>query len=184
MSLSDKLALRTFPTRDVTLCLDADLSSQRDTLMAKIDSARKDSRARSGISGLQRQIAELEASMRASLVVIRVTGLPYAEYNKIMRAHPPKKGQLSNFNPETFYSDLVYKSAALVDGDQVQPLVDVARSEWDQLVASLTDGEFDMLAGAALEVNRERGRQIGFLGGTSNETPSSSETSESPEASE
>lgn len=185
MTFSEKLAKRTFPTRDVKLCLDAGLVAERDAVMAQIRQTQgPDARVRSGAGVLQKRAAELEEQMRESLITIRVTGLPYALYNKIMRNHPPRKGKAEAFNPESFYSDLVYKSSSLVEGETLQPLTEVPRAEWDQLIESLTDGEFDILAGAALEVNRERGRQIGFFETDSGTTPTSSETSESPDPSE
>lgn len=185
MSLSEKLAKRTFPTKDVQLCLDAALSAERDALMAELSAARKKSDARlsSTSKGLTKQVAELEDQMRAATITIRITGMPFAEYNKIMRAHPPRSGRQEVFDPETFYPDVAYKAGSLVEGDQVTKLSESPRAEWDELMGVLTDGEFDALALAVNSVNRTLSG-VGFLGRSSEQTDDSDETSGSPETSE
>lgn len=186
MSLADKISKRTFPTKDVVLCLDAALAAERDALVVELAQARKSSEGRlasSPVTALTKKINALEEQMRDSLVTIRVTGMPFAEYNKVMRAHPPRKGKQEAYNVETFFPDIVYKSGALVEGDQVTKLADSPRSEWDALVDVLTDKEFDVLVESVIATNRTL-QEVGFLARGSATTDASSGTSDSPETSE
>jgi hypothetical protein len=187
MSLSEKISKRTFPTTEVKFCLDAALSAERDQALRDLADARATDSGRlaSNVAGAaQKRVAELEKAMQDSIVTVRVVGLPFAEYNKIMRAHPPRKGKPEGLNPETFFPDVVYKSGWLVeDGKDPIKLADTPRSEWDALVAVLTDAEFDDLAKAVNVVNRTL-QEVGFLGRGSGKTEDSSGTSESPAPSE
>lgn len=185
MSLSDKIAKRTFPTQDVVLCLDGELSQEREKALQAVADARKNNRlAGGGVKAVLDRVADIESRMKDSIVTVRVVGLPFAQYNKIQHAHPPRKGHMEAFNPLTFFTDVVYKSSLLVvpDTDPV-PLTATPRKEWDEFVDALTDAEFGQLARAVAEVNNT-GREYGFLGRPSEATLDSSATSESPEISE
>lgn len=179
MSLSDKLQHRTFPTKDVTLCLDAALSAERDAAMAELVKAREDDAKRlagNAARPIQKRIDDIEERMRDSLVTLRVTGLPFAEYNKCVHANPPRKGKQEAFNPTTFFLYVARKSAKYIDDSGAH---DISPEEWEQIEAGLTDGEHDTLANAVIEVNRTQGLQgVGFLGRASGTTPDSSETSD------
>jgi hypothetical protein len=163
MSYADKISKRTFPTRDVVLCLDAALSAERDAAIAEVtrlsqvqEKAREagSSRMRNPeLAAAQKKVAELEERMRDSLVTIRVTGVKYAEYNSIQFAHKPRKGHNEAYNPISFFPDLVYKSSYEIDGETVTKLTDTPRSAWDALVEELTDAEFTELANAVIAVN-------------------------------
>jgi hypothetical protein len=186
MSLADKISKRTFPTKDVVLCLDAALGAERDAALAELAEARSRDSGRlasNTTAPLVQKVNEIEDRLRDSLITIRVVGLPFAEYNKIMRAHPPRKGKQEAYNVETFFPDVVYKSGSLVEGDEVTKLTDSDRKEWDALVDLLTDKEFDVLVDAVLATNRTL-QEVGFLGRGSATTTDSSETSASPETSE
>jgi hypothetical protein len=188
MSLSEKISKRTFPTRDVTVCLDGQLSQEREKALAAVAEAneRKSDRLASdgGLKAALAKVAELEAAMRDSLVTIRVVGVPFALYNKIQHAHPPRKGHPEGFNPLTFFTDAIYESSLLIEADaDPVPLTDTPRKDWDAFVDSLTDAEFSQLARAVTDVNNT-GREFGFLGRISETIPDSSETSDSPETSE
>jgi hypothetical protein len=185
MSLSDKLQHRTFPTKDVVLCLDAALSAERDAAMAELVKANDPATRRLAGNGgreVQKRIDAIEDRMRESLVTLRITGLPFAEYNKCVHANPPRKGKQETFNPVTFFLYVARKSATYVEGDEALPISD---EDWAALEGALTDGEHDNLANAVIEVNRTQGLQgVGFLGRASATTTDSSETSAQPEPSE
>jgi hypothetical protein len=181
MSLADKISKRTFPTKDIVLCMDSALSAERDAAIVDLAAARKSGEGRlasSPTATLTKRIAELEEQMRDSLVTVRVVGMPFQAYNKIMAAHPPRKGKQEAYNVETFFPDVVYKAGSLVEGDQVTPLSDTPRGEWDSLVEVLTDKEFDALVEAVIATNRTM-QEVGFLARGSATTPDSSETSDS-----
>lgn len=163
MGYADKIGKRTFPTRDVVLCLGAGMSAERELALAEVarltreqDDAREagSSRMRNPqLAAARKKVANLEDRMRDSMVTIRVTGLPYAEYNSIQFAHKPRKGHNEAYNPISFFPDVVYKSSFEVDGDEVTKLSDTPRSAWDALVEGMTDAEFTELANAVIAVN-------------------------------
>jgi hypothetical protein len=186
MSLSDKLQHRTFPTKDVTLCLDAALSAERDAAMAELVKAKDADSGRlagNGTGAIQKRITEIESRMRDSLVTLRITGLPFADYNKAVHANPPRKGRQETFNPTTFFLYVARKSTQYID--EAGAAHDITGEEWDRIESGLTDGEHDNLATAVIEVNRTQGLQgVGFLGRASEKITGSLETSGSPELSE
>lgn len=169
-----KKRTRTYPHRDVTICLDAELAAERDELMKRVKGRKSPADVKA--------VRELEDRMRDSLLTIRVTGVPRAEYAKIQRAHPGKS-PLQAFDPDTFFMDFIYKKGFEVDGDTVTPLSSWNRSEWDEIADGLTDAEFTALAEAVHETNVQR-VETGFLFNGSALTEPSSQNSEQPEPGE
>lgn len=193
MSIADKIAKRTFPTLEVPICLDAALSAEYDSAVASVDRLSKaqrlaaeagSSRARNPELASARKTAdEVKARMRESTLVVRVVGVPFAEYNKIQRAHPGRKGHAEAFNPYTFFGDFLYKTATWREPDgEWEPISATAREQWDKLVDNLTDGEYEQLANAVHALNK-RPQTAAFLVDSAS-TRTSDETSESPETSE
>lgn len=187
MSLSEKLSKgRTFPTKDVQLCLDAALVAERDRAMEALADAVKKNTTDGRLTGVagkaeRAELDEIEERMRASVITLRVTGLPFKEYNDCVRANPPRKGRQETFNTSTFFLYTARRSTRYVnDAGELEPISD---EDWARIEADLTDGEHDLLAGAVIEVNRTQGLSgVGFLGRSLPTTRSSDETSESPEA--
>lgn len=181
-SLTDRLNNRKFPTKDITLCLDGELTQQRDTALAELAQAKQRASERltgGGTAEIQKRIDAIEDQMRESLITIRITGLPFTEYNKCIQACPPRKGKQEVFNASTFFLYTARRSSHYIDGEgNPQP---ITSEEWDQIEAALTDGEHDLIASAVIDVNRTQGMTgVGFLGHASATTPASSETSELP----
>lgn len=166
---------RTFPHRDVTLCLDAALAAERDALMARISSADRKSPADA------KALSDIEERMRESIVTIRVCGVPYATYLKIQNAHPRREGRMEAFNPETFYSDFIYKTGFEVDGGEPKKLSEIPRREWDEFVENLTTAEIEALARVVEETNGQR-VETAFLSLGSGSTEPSSQNSGQPES--
>lgn len=179
LSLSEKLSKRTLPTQDVTLCLDGALTAERDALLSRIaelekkrqkDAEAGSDRARNPeLAKALKAVADIEERMRESQVTLRISGLPFVEYNTIMRAHPPKKGAQSPFNAETFFLAAAKVSAQYVGDDG--ELEAISDDDWSVLEQSLTDGEHDLLANAVLFVNRTYAQASpAFLGHASKPT--------------
>lgn len=178
MSLSSYRAKRTFPSRTVTICLDAALSAEKDRLMRQ--------RFAAGDKippALAKAFKDLDARMADSLLTIKVVGVPFAEYHKIQMAHPARKNVNEMYNPLTFYPEAVYKTGFLVEGDEETPLRDSPRREWDELVSALTSAEMIALTEAVDDVNGNRVNPD-FMRAGSAPIPSSFETSGSPATSE
>ena len=170
MALTGKT--RTYPTEDVTICLDAALSAERDRLTGERgpDAAKR--------------IKELEERMRDSLITIRVTGVPYAEYLKIQHTHPARSGRYEPFNKETFYPDFVYKTGYEVEADgSLSKLSENPRKVWDEIASGFTVAELVALMQAVDRVNETRA-ETGFLSRGSALTEPSSPTFEPPERGE
>jgi len=165
MSLSSKLSKRTFPTQDVTICLDAALGTERDALIAKARRSPADAKA----------LKKLEDEMRDSLVTIRVTGVPYVEFLKIQRSHPGRKGvDFTGFNTETFWGDFIYKTASVVEDDgSLSRLSEMPRKEWDEFSEGLTAADLDALAIAVDATNNKRVATDFLSRGSASTEPSS-----------
>jgi hypothetical protein len=201
-ALAKKLADKKFAFRDITLCLDGTLSRQREELMAELfaatrsaeDAPNPDARLSSvsPAKALQKRIDALEDEMRDSSITIRLTAVNFGEYNKFIIQNPPRKGNTQDaqlgLNGSTFFMDVARRTAKFLNEDG--ELEDIADDEWEQLEETLTDGEFDRIANAVLDLNRREGqRGVDFLSRgskttrDSDETPASLETSASHPAS-
>jgi len=163
---------RTFPHRDVTICLDGAASADREMLLSK--QRRTPAEAK--------QLKDIEERMKDSLLTIRVVGVSRAEYAKIQRAHPGAT-PMQAFNPDTFFYDFIYKTGFEVAGDEVSKLSEWDRADWDAITEDLTEGEWNDLAQAVHDMNVER-VETGFLSRGSATTEPSSQTSEQPEPGE
>ena len=169
-----KTRKRTYGHRDITICLDAELGSERDALIANKRKSPDEAK----------RLKQIEEEMRESLLTIRVVGVPRAQYAKIQGAHPGKPGTMQAFNPDTFFSDFIYKTGFEVEDDgNLSKLSEWNRSEWDEIADGLTDGEYTDLASAVFDLNKTR-PDTGFLSRGSASTEPSSPISEQPEPGE
>lgn len=194
-SFDDILNDADFAHRDVPICLKRSARSDWETAQADLLAlVERVEATRSGpdgkvhaTQGLLRErekaaerVRDLESVIREHTVTFRVVGMPFADYNAVLVDHPPREGNVVDralgYNTETFHPALIRQ--CLVDPQ-------VSDEQWAKLVARLSDGDFDRLANAALEVNRRHddGR-VPFSYNASAETPDSEETSSSPDASE
>lgn len=167
---------RTYPHRDVTICLDGERGGERDDLLGK---KREGGRLTPDEA---KRLKQLEAEMRDSLLTVRIPGVPRSEYLKIQRAHPAKN-PIQAFDPDTFFYDFAYKKGFEVDGEEVTPLSEWKRAEWDDITEGLTEGEWNDLAQAVHDMNVKR-LDTGFLSRGSGATEPSSPSSEQPEPGE
>lgn len=183
MSLDDKLKNASLPYRDVRLCINGELASERERLEAEIlaKRARRGDRLSGdgAVAALRKQLDDVEARIREETITIRLTSVGFRKYNEYRHANPPAKGQQGVFNPATFFLYVARRSGEYVEGDTVSP---INPAQWDQIEAGLTDAEHEKLAAAVVAVNRDDSlRGIDFLESGSGETRTSSETSDSPE---
>lgn len=194
--LSKKLANRTFAHRDITICLNGELTLERDRAMAdlmatqraKDDDKQGDLRLGQDLVGdARRVVEEIEDRMREHSITLRVTAVSFGEYNKFVIQNPPRKGfagdQSFGFNTETFFMNVAKRTAVFVDDDGSEH--EIADDEWALIKESITDGDHDRIAGAIIDINRREGqRGVDFLSPGSAKTPASSEMSGSPETTE
>ena len=133
-----------------------DAALRRRTSERKLEQAEKqgsDSLAGSGAGALVDQIESLEQEMREHTYEFRLRALPKPAWRKLCGEHPPRRGEdseivptdLIGVNAETFYDAII--RACLVDPE-------LNDEQWEQLVGSLTDRQYDELADAAWGLNR------------------------------
>ncbi len=186
-ALADKIATASYPTKDVELVLDAQLSNLRNTAMSALvtaQNARKNVAEGGNVKGAdkavrdaQKAVASVEEQMRDAVLRIRFTALPHKAYSERVRANPPRKGKQELFNPETLFLDIARRSGQLVENDG--NLVPLDGADWESLEAILTDGEIGVIATAVHSINVGTGRSgVGFLSRASATTTDSAATSE------
>lgn len=197
-ALSDKLAAKRFPSKDITICLDAELSAERERAadaVAKaervLNLARKHAEDGTGdgrlagnpVKAAEKQLAEAEAEVqrveeriRPVAVTLRFTAVPFGEWNKFIVQNPPRKGKEEMFNPTTFWLFVARRTGKYVT--ESGGVEDISKEEWDELEQSLTDAEHDRLASTLYGLNKAESRGVDFLSSNSGKTTGSSEISE------
>ncbi len=147
MSLKNQLKKRVAEHVDLVFCLDRPLAKELEQARAE-DRARGESAFQSGSSS---RVKELEKRAKDASVTIRVSSLPWSEYNELMSEHPARDGHDEQFNSSTFFEAVAKATAVEVTAKGTVPIPD---EDWQEFVDGLTDGEYDRLAGAVLRVNR------------------------------
>lgn len=187
-NLLSRLESGRMPSEDVRICLDKNLLSERDSLMAAVarSERQQSSDARMAGSGVDKstreRLATVEAAIGAASITLRIVGVDRTEYNALLMASPPRAGRQETYNPTTFFMLAAKKSAKYVDESGSEH--DISDVEWKEIDKKITDGEHERIAQAVLNVNRVAGAQsIDFLGSGSGMTRDSFGISESPEAS-
>ena len=77
--------------------------------------------------------------------------LPRDEYNALVLEHPAREGVDEVFDSSTFFEAAARATAVEVTATGTVPIPD---EDWDEFISGLTDGEYDRLAGAVVQVNR------------------------------
>lgn len=179
-NLSTRMSSRKMPHKDVPLCLDLNLLEQRDNAMQALDAAartareqaadeRMVSRPSAAIESARQAVADIEAMIAESSVILRIYGTDRTTYNSWMLACPPRKGKQETFDPSRFYLHAAKESARYVDehGDEHE----ITPDEWVTIDTNLLDGEYDRLAQAVIYVNRTVGTtDVSFFGNGSETT--------------
>lgn len=188
-NLLSRLESARMPSEDVRICMDKNLLSERESLLAQIARATRQSAAdaRLAAPGVEKasreRLAAVEAAIGAASITLRITGVDRVKYNSWMLACPPRQGKVGeSFDPTKFFMHAAKNSAQYIDEAGVAH--DISADEWKELDKNITDGEHDRIAQAVLNVNRTAGAQsIDFLGSGSAATRDSFGISVSPEAS-
>lgn len=145
MSLKTALKKRVADHVDLVFCMDR-------PLVKELEAARASDRDGSAYSGgKSARVKELEKQAKDASVTIRVSSLPWSEYNELMNEHPAREGHDEQFNSSTFFEAVAKATAVEVTGKGTVPIPD---EDWQEFVDGLTDGEYDRLAGAVMQVNR------------------------------
>lgn len=153
------LAGARLPQRTVQICLRADLVADHEEAEAQLsDLVRRPTRkfGGDGAGELRQRILDLEAEMKASVQPFRVQGMSGPKFRALKLEHPPRKAedgsgieprdQRLGINVDTFWEPLV--RASVVDPD-------ITDEQWVALFEVLTDRQFDQLATAAWNLNKD-----------------------------
>lgn len=147
MSLKTKMKHRKPEHVDLVFCLDRPLAAELDRARTE---ARKQSDSRM-VGGTTQAVKDLEKQAADASVTIRISSLPWERYNALMAEHPPRDGHEEQFNSATFFMAAAKATAEEVTAKSTVPIPD---EDWDEFAEGLTDGEYDRLAGAVVQVNR------------------------------
>lgn len=176
---------RKMPTEDVRICLDLALLDERDKATAAHarayakakDEDRMVPAKKKAVQDARAELEAIETKIREKSFVLRIEGLDRFRYNQMMVAAPPRKGRNEPFDPTKFFMLVAKATAKYVDA--AGEVHDITKEQWDRIDKALTDGEYDRIARAVLNVNRTAGGQdVGFFGSDSDTTSDSSEISD------
>jgi len=151
------LAGAKLPERTVEICLRGDLVADHQAAERELEKAKKrpgNSLAGNGTAEIAERIQALEAEMQGSVAEFRLRALPAPKFRAFKAEYPirlddknePKREDLVyGFNIETGFEPLT--RLCIVD-----PELD--DETWLQLMDTLTENQFEDLAGAAWYLNR------------------------------
>lgn len=146
--------------RSVPICLRGDLVAEFEQLQRQLEEAERQGLAAGGIEEVPaaQQLAErieaLREQMQASTYPFVVEALPGPAYRTLKAAHPPRQGEDGEIVDDDKFLDANYDTflLPLFRASLVDPVLDDAG--WDETDAALSDGQYNQLLSAALQVNR------------------------------
>lgn len=171
MGWRDKVKTARLPEETVPVVMRGDLAGEHEQLVEEIEKARErgsTSLAGAGTAILEERLRAIEAEMQDSVVAIKLRALPKAKraddqrptWRELCNEHPPRveddvvnvRDRLAGgVNADTFPEPLLRASIVAMDEDEAPDLGDAA---WAELMAAVTDGQFDRLVSAAWGLNR------------------------------
>jgi hypothetical protein len=150
------LAEAKLPERTVEICLRGDLIAEHQQAERDLERAKKaggNSLAGDGSGEIAERIQALEAEMQESIYPFRLRGLPGPDFRAFKAEHPiriedgeaNKQDAVFGFNVETGFQPLT--RMCLVDPEPDD-------ETWAQMLAKLTENQFEELAACAWILNR------------------------------
>jgi hypothetical protein len=147
------LADAKLPERTVPICMRGDLVAEHETADRELQALADKpvtKFAGDGRGELQNRVRDLEGQMLEATYPFRFRALARKDWHAFVAEHPPRPGNEQDAaleaNTDTFFDALIRK--CLVD-----PVLD--DEAWFRLTESLTDRQYDLLAGAAWGLNRK-----------------------------
>lgn len=189
--LDSLLDERQMAHKDVLICLDLNLISERDAAMQAVAAAARTARQSDerivggkhpALDAANARVKALDEQIQAKSIILRVYGVDRHTYNQWLVDCPPRKGVQETFNQSEFFLHAAKRSAKYVDKTGAEH--EITPAQWTRL-DKMTDGEHDRLADAVLDVNRQVGRvDVSFFVNASETTRDSFGISASRETSE
>lgn len=170
MGWKDKLKNASLPEASVRLVMAGDLMAEHEKITAELGALEgkpAGSLAGSPRKPLETKLAALESAMRDSIITVRMRALPRSRkpgddrptFRDLAEKHPPRvdtdgvmdpRDRLNGgINSMTFPEVLVRACLADIDGDDV-----IADEDWDEVVAAISEGQFQELLRACWDINR------------------------------
>lgn len=170
MSWRDKVKNARLPEATVKLVTRGDLQAEHERLVDEIEKAADQPRASlasKGTKALEEQLRKLEAEAADSVVEVRMRALPRSKragdtrptWRELTEAHPPRVEDgvmnardrlMGGQNADDFPEPLVRASIIALDDDESA----MNDADWDELMGSVTDRQFDELVSAAWGLNQ------------------------------
>lgn len=156
MSLKTKLKQAKADYEDFTICLDRPLA--REYEKAREVAGKNTADRMAANPDKDPEVVRLSKLVKDASVTLRIYALPWGEYNDLVIRHPARDGRDEQFNAVTFFPEAAKAGAVeLTDKSEIP----VHEDDFDELVAGMSDGEFDRLAGAVVIANRSN-RSVGI----------------------
>jgi hypothetical protein len=190
--LRKSLDKASFRYEDVDVCLDGELSVERDRLYKELEAAANAPRVTLGappaVAAVQEQIDALEAEMRDDIVTLRFRALSFDRWNGIIALEPPREGVTLDARKGYNIVNATKRGAEAsgwVYDSATDAVESIALDEWKDLWEKLSGGDFDRIWGAVTRLNETDGwAGVGFLKKDSTKTPDSTGTLDLPAISE
>jgi hypothetical protein len=160
MGVLDTIARASAATKEVALCLDAELTAEHDRLQkAMQDALQSDSMAMTGYTEAVQGLEACRDKMAASEVTFTFERIPWVRRSELREEHPARDDhpgdQSMGFNVETYVPALIRESCVSVidaTGDKANA-ADIDDEAWDTLLGALNYAQVDRLYSAAAWVN-------------------------------
>lgn len=156
MSLKTKLKNAKPDFEDFTICLDRPLAREYEDALKEAQAVA--SERVSANPAKDPAVVKLAARVKEASVTMRVYAMPWEEYNALVVRHPAREGVDEQFNSMTFFPEAAKATVVEVTDKSEIP---VHEDDFDELVAGMSDGEFDRLAGTVILANRSN-RSVGI----------------------
>lgn len=105
------------------------------------------------VTAAEKAVAEAEAAVDAASVIITFTALKAADYDELMKEHPPREGddldRLNDYNRDTFPDALMRKSASKLE-DADGNLIDMDLAD---VIDEFSNGERTLACQVSNDVN-------------------------------
>jgi hypothetical protein len=151
----DKIAELRFPERTVPVCFRHDLMATLQALEKKLTEVSDEGMEKTQSVAIATQIEQVREAMKEATYDFRLRGLPVREYRALKAKYPPRQGEDGKIlsQDDEYDANVDEWAGPLIRACLVDPII-ATDAEWEEVERALTDGQFDVLAGVAVAVNR------------------------------
>lgn len=159
MSLKDKIKRRRaivalYPDEAIALEVEA-----AEEAVEAAKAAKGDRMASKALREAEKARDEVRARAEATVLEVELQALPRKDFAELFEGHPPRDGmqldQRFGINWNTFLGEALPKSVAAVRTRSTGEPVEVAASEWGDVVEEITEGQYQTLTLSLLALNKD-----------------------------